>query len=147
MLNMKRKFTIWFFGMVVSIAAFADNKRKPNILFIAVDDLRLEINCYGAKHMHTPNLDRLAEKGLIIKRAYCQQAVCAPSRDSTGHALYERQDDWSSATFWYEPIPSDKLPEFPSLESRITDLWQAGSGLAMSMVGFRGVKEFLGDNK
>ena len=55
---------------------------RPNILFIAVDDLRTEINCFGAKHMHTPNLDRLAERGMIFQNAYCQQAVCAPSRNS-----------------------------------------------------------------
>lgn len=57
-------------------------KKQPNILFIAVDDLRTEINSFGAKHMHTPNLDRLAKKGMIFERAYCQQAVCAPSRNS-----------------------------------------------------------------
>jgi iduronate 2-sulfatase len=56
--------------------------KQPNILFIAVDDLRTEINCFGAKHMHTPNLDRLAKRGMIFERAYCQQAVCAPSRNS-----------------------------------------------------------------
>ena len=56
--------------------------KSPNILFIAVDDLRTEINCFGATHMHTPNLDRLAKQGMIFKRAYCQQAVCAPSRNS-----------------------------------------------------------------
>jgi len=42
--------------------------------------------------------------------------------ESTGTALYERQDDWSSATFWYEPVPSDPLPPFPGLESRLADL-------------------------
>jgi hypothetical protein len=45
--------------------------------------------------------------------------------------LYERQDDWSSATFWYEPIPSAQLPEFPNLERRTADLWKQekiGSG-------------------
>jgi len=57
-------------------------KKRPNILFIAVDDLRTEINSFGAKHMHTPNLDRLADRGMIFERAYCQQAVCAPSRNS-----------------------------------------------------------------
>ncbi|MBT3383180.1 MAG: sulfatase-like hydrolase/transferase [Prolixibacteraceae bacterium] len=57
-------------------------KKRPNILFIAVDDLRTEINSFGAKHMHTPNLDRLAKQGMIFERAYCQQAVCAPSRNS-----------------------------------------------------------------
>lgn len=42
--------------------------------------------------------------------------------DSTGTALYERQDDWSSATFWYEQVPSEPLPPFPDLESRVADL-------------------------
>jgi len=43
-------------------------------------------------------------------------------RETTGTALYERQDDWSSATFWYESVPSAPLPEFPDLESRVADL-------------------------
>jgi hypothetical protein len=43
--------------------------------------------------------------------------------DSTGTPLYERADDWSAATFWYEPVPSGPLPAFPSLESRVADLW------------------------
>jgi len=54
----------------------------PNVLFIAVDDLRPEIGCYGAKHMQTPNLDRIAARGLLFERAYCQVAVCNPSRNS-----------------------------------------------------------------
>ncbi len=44
-------------------------------------------------------------------------------RDETGEALYERQDDWSSATFWYEPIPSEKLPAFPDLKARTANLY------------------------
>lgn len=42
---------------------------------------------------------------------------------TTGHSLYERQDDWCSATFWYEPVPSERLPEIPDLQSRTADLW------------------------
>ena len=46
------------------------------------------------------------------------------SQEETGSALYERQDDWSSATFWYEPVPSARLPAFPDLDSRVSDLWE-----------------------
>jgi iduronate 2-sulfatase len=55
---------------------------KPNILFIAVDDLRVELGCYGSEIAITPNLDALAAQGLLFNRAYCQQAICGASRAS-----------------------------------------------------------------
>lgn len=55
---------------------------KPNILFIAVDDLRPELGCYDSPIAVTPNLDALAKAGLLFNRAYCQQAICRPSRAS-----------------------------------------------------------------
>ena len=55
---------------------------QPNILFIAVDDLRPSIGCYGDELAITPNMDRLADNGLVFNRAYCQVAVCNPSRAS-----------------------------------------------------------------
>jgi len=59
-----------------------DKPGTPNILFIAVDDLRPELGCYGYEHMHTPNIDRLVSQGMAFTNAYCQQAVCSPSRNS-----------------------------------------------------------------
>ena len=53
---------------------------KPNVLFIAVDDMRPELGCYANKIIKTPNMDRLAARGTIFNRAYCSQAVCSPSR-------------------------------------------------------------------
>ena len=53
-----------------------------NVLFIVVDDLRPTLGCYGDPDAITPNIDRLAAEGLTFTRAYCQQAVCSPSRTS-----------------------------------------------------------------
>jgi iduronate 2-sulfatase len=64
----------------VSLNGFAAD--RPNILFIAIDDLRPELGCYGSEIAISPNLDALAKDGLLFKRAYCQQAICSPSRAS-----------------------------------------------------------------
>lgn len=66
--------------LFAAVASFAD--QRPNILFIAVDDLRPELGCYGSPIAVTPNLDALAADGLLFNRAYCQQAICRPSRAS-----------------------------------------------------------------
>ena len=69
---------IWIF---VSVSVLAASPR-PNVLFIAVDDLRPELGCYGAEHIHSPNIDAFAASGRLFERAYCQQSVCNPSRTS-----------------------------------------------------------------
>ena len=68
---------------------------QPNVLMILVDDLKPTLGCYGDKIAKTPNIDRLFARGLRFDRAYCNQAVCAPSRftlmlgsHSTSSGLY-----------------------------------------------------------
>ena len=55
---------------------------KPNVLFIAVDDLRPELNCYGLTQIHSPNIDNLASAELLFRQAYCNIPVCGASRAS-----------------------------------------------------------------
>ena len=57
-------------------------KQQPNVLMILVDDLKPALGCYGDSHAKTPHLDALARRGMRFELAYCNQAVCAPSRFS-----------------------------------------------------------------
>jgi iduronate 2-sulfatase len=76
MKNLLRSLLLLVFSLSVSAAD------RPNILFIAADDLRPELGCYGSDIAITPHLDALAAEGLLFNRAYCQQAICSPSRAS-----------------------------------------------------------------
>jgi arylsulfatase A-like enzyme len=61
---------------------FAQKQQKPNVLFIALDDLKPILGCYGDKLVKTPNIDRLANRGTVFMSNYCQQAVSGGSRSS-----------------------------------------------------------------
>jgi iduronate 2-sulfatase len=88
----------------LGLVAMADT--KPNVLFIVADDLRTELGCYGS-HAKTPHLDALAKRGVRFDRAYCQQAVCNPSRSSF---LTGRRPDtlhlWNNGTHFREKNPA-----------------------------------------
>ena len=82
-------------------------KQPFNVLFIAVDDLRPLLGCYGDTVAATPHLDRLASRGTVFQRAYCQQALCSPSRLSllTG----KRPDTtrvWDLSTHFRKALPN-----------------------------------------
>ena len=72
----------WLAGSLARAAEPTPAASKPNILFIALDDLRPELGCYGQRHIHSPHIDALASQGVVFERAYCQYPVCNASRAS-----------------------------------------------------------------
>jgi arylsulfatase A-like enzyme len=78
----KFKMILLFAIASLSVSAQKNQQSKPNILFIAVDDLKPILGCYGNSVVKTPNIDRLAKMATVFNSNYCQQAVCGPTRAS-----------------------------------------------------------------
>jgi iduronate 2-sulfatase len=76
------RFFILIFILSCLSAQILEAADKPNVLMICVDDLKPNLGCYGDKFAHTPNIDALAASGILFESAYCNQAVCSPSRNS-----------------------------------------------------------------
>ncbi len=88
--------------------------QKPNVLFIVVDDMRPELGCYGNSTVISPNMDRIAEHGLLFERAYCQFPVCGPSRCSVLSGLYPTRTRYPSNFALLDEQTPDivSLPEY-----------------------------------
>ncbi|MBI1355213.1 MAG: sulfatase-like hydrolase/transferase [Acidobacteria bacterium] len=84
-----------------------DPKQRPNVLFVAVDDLRPDLGCYGHPVVKTPHIDRLASQGLLFRRAYCQQAVCCPSRTSVITGLRPDSTGVHNNAVFYRAVAPD----------------------------------------
>ena len=77
-----------------------------NVLFIPVDDLRPELGCYGNGIVKSPNIDMLASRSLVFRRAYCQSPVCGPSRASLLTGLRpDTTEVWGNRKHFRETFP------------------------------------------
>lgn len=76
-----RKF---FYVLMITLAASASTgaQKKPNIIFIGVDDMSIAFDAFGNKDVKAPNFARLLQHGMFFKQTYCQYAICNPSRTS-----------------------------------------------------------------
>jgi arylsulfatase A-like enzyme len=88
-----------------------ETSSKKNVLFIAIDDLRPQLGCYGNEQMQTPSIDQIADEGLLFDRAYCQQAICSPSRISLLTGLRCE----TTKIYGLKILKKDKLPDIVSL--------------------------------
>jgi arylsulfatase A-like enzyme len=86
-------------------------ENRPNVLVIAIDDLRDELGCYGAAHIRSSNIDAVAARGVRFDRAYCQYAVCGPSRASVFSGLRPDSTGVTSNKFHFR----DRNPDIVAL--------------------------------
>ncbi|MDZ7616715.1 MAG: sulfatase, partial [Patescibacteria group bacterium] len=115
----------WPVILLVSVAwtvsahsALAEPARRPNVLFLISDDLNTSIGCYGHPLVKTPNIDRLAARGMRFNQAYCQFPLCGPSRNSMLTGLYPNSSGiLQNAQIFRQTIPSHaSLPQAFRLE-------------------------------
>lgn len=81
-------------AMSPSLSAQDMPEKRPNVLFIAVDDLRPLLGCYGHNEIHTPHIDKLADRGTVFERAYCNVPICGASRVSVMTGIRTGPKHW-----------------------------------------------------
>lgn len=121
---------------------------KMNVLFIAVDDLKPTLACYGDPIAKTPNIDRLAARGTTYTRAYCQQAVCNPSRVAVMTSLRPE----TTAIYDLETFFRDVVPDVVTLSElfinhgyhaeRTGKIYHAGHGITDDPQSWSVVRKF-----
>lgn len=159
-------------GLLTAISLYsnaANNSSKPNIIFILCDDMGYgDLGCYGQKYIQTPNLDRMAQEGMLFTQAYAGSPVSAPSRASlmtgqhTGHThVRGHKEYWKNvpavtyginkdfSVVGQEPYDEDHiiLPEVMKKNGYITGVfgkWAGGYEGSCSTPDKRGVDEFYG---
>ena len=123
-------------GFLFSIALFsaqqnfAQQSLKPNVLFIAVDDLKPLLGCYGVADIKTPNIDRLAKMGTVFLSNYCQQSVCGPTRASIMTGM---RPDYTKV-YDLKTQMRDVNPDIVTIPQYFANNGYATSGIGLSLI-------------
>ncbi|MEM6257254.1 MAG: sulfatase [Planctomycetota bacterium] len=115
------KHLIYLMLCLTAAPVFSEEQRTgPNILFIMADDLSAEaLGCYGNEQVQTPNIDRLAARGTVMDRAYCQYPVCGPARAALLSGQYPQQNRVTGNSD--RDILSTSLGNHPTLPQYLKD--------------------------
>lgn len=97
---MMYRLSLLLFALFCAAPVFAEE--RPNVLFIAVDDLRPELACYGKQHIHSPNIDKLAESSVLFERAFCMVPTCGASRASLMTGIRPARNRFVNFLAWAE---------------------------------------------
>ncbi|MBD3287703.1 sulfatase-like hydrolase/transferase, partial [candidate division KSB1 bacterium] len=95
---------------VTGISSLGSFSRKPNVLFLAVDDWNDWVGCLGGyAGVKTPNLDRLAQKGVLFTNAHCPAPICNPSRTAIMTGLMPSTSGVYANSQWWRPVLPDAV--------------------------------------
>ncbi|MEX0320842.1 MAG: sulfatase [Puniceicoccaceae bacterium] len=105
--------TVALFSTLLSGSTGTDQTASPNVLFVIADDLGARLGCYGDDLAVTPNLDRLAQQGVVFRNCFTQFATCGPSRACMLSGLYPYQTGITSnnKTVDQSKTPTTTLPK------------------------------------
>lgn len=120
---------------LIYIVGFSQTKSKPNIIIIYVDDLGYgDLSCYGAKAVQTPNVDKLANEGVLFTDAHCSASTCTPSRFSLLTGRYAFRDKASVLPGDAPMLIKPDMPTLPGIlqqngyKTAVVGKWHLGLG-------------------
>lgn len=143
-------------GLALLCSLGLSAQQKPNIVYILADDLGYgDLSCYGQKHFQTPNIDRLANQGMLFTQHYSGCPVCAPSRSSlmtgltTGHTPIRGNKSWKDEGQYPLPAQSFTIAEMLKNAGYVTGAfgkWGLGSPGTEGDPNNQGFDQFYGYN-
>ena len=132
-----------------AVAETAKRTNRPNVVLILTDDQgSVDVNCYGSKDLYTPNMDKLAERGVRFTQFYVGAPVCSPSRAAILTGRYPQRAQLASNAYGAHGMPASQftiaeMMKTGDYKTALFGKWHVGETLPMSP-NAQGFDEFLG---